>query len=67
MLAITPTDIGWYRYFRDNPIPKEANFWRPPPWNIKKLSKDDKFLFLLKAPYRKICGFGNFKYYENPS
>jgi putative restriction endonuclease len=69
MFAIAPTDIGWYRYLRNNPIPEEVNFWTPTPCNVRRLSKGNKFLFLLKAPYRKICGcgFGSFKYYENLS
>lgn len=67
MFAIAPTDIGWYTFFRNNPVPNEVNFWTPTPWNVRKLSEDDKLLFLLKAPYRKVCGFGSFKYYENLS
>jgi hypothetical protein len=29
------------------------------------MSEGDKLLFLLKAPFRKVCGYGSFKYYEN--
>lgn len=65
MYAIAITDINWYRYFLKNPVPKEINFWTPSKWNVRRLKEGDKFLFLLKAPYRKICGFGSFKYYEN--
>ncbi|GAV24836.1 HNH endonuclease [Carboxydothermus islandicus] len=65
MFAISPTDIGWYNYFKNNPTHREVNFWTPTPWNIKRLKFGDKFLFLLKAPYRKICGYGDFLYYEN--
>jgi hypothetical protein len=67
MFAIAPTDIGWYKFFTENTVPSEVNFWTPTPWNIKRLSKGDKLLFLLKAPYRKICGYGTFDYYDNLS
>lgn len=67
MFAIAPTDIGWYTFFMNNQIPNEINFWTPTPWNVKRLSEGDKLLFLLKAPYRKICGLGSFSYYDNLS
>ncbi|MED0717414.1 hypothetical protein [Aeribacillus composti] len=56
MFAIAPTDIGWYRYLRNNPIPEEVNFWTPTPCNVRRLSKGNKFLFLLKAPIEKYVG-----------
>jgi hypothetical protein len=65
MFAMAPTDIDWYNFFRNNPVPNEVNFWTPTPWNIKKMTEGDKLLFLLKSPYRKVCGYGSFKYYEN--
>lgn len=67
MFAMAPTDIGWYTFFVNNPVPNEVNFWTPTPWNVRRLKEGDKFIFLLKAPYRKICGYGTFKYYENLS
>ncbi|MGG3912427.1 HNH endonuclease [Rossellomorea vietnamensis] len=67
MFAIAPTDIGWYKFFMENTVPNRINFWTPTPWNVRRLSKGDKLLFLLKAPYRKICGYGSFDYYENLS
>ncbi|MDP9577367.1 UNVERIFIED_ORG: hypothetical protein J2X74_003184 [Bacillus sp. 1751] len=67
IFAVANTDINWYKFFSNNNIPSEINFWTPTPWNVRKLSEGDKFLFLLKAPYKKICGFGIYKYYENLS
>ncbi|WDV44091.1 HNH endonuclease [Clostridiaceae bacterium M8S5] len=68
MIAVAPTDIEWFSYLRqrENKI-NEFNFWTPTPWNIKKINKGDKFYFLLKSPYRKIGGYGYFKYYKNLS
>ncbi|QFT88089.1 hypothetical protein FIU87_05510 [Bacillus sp. THAF10] len=54
MFAIAPTDKNWYEFFLNNEIPSAVNFWTPTPWNIKKLTEGDKFLFLLKSPYRKF-------------
>lgn len=65
MFAIAPTDINWYKFFMNNDVPNEVNFWTPTPWNVRRLVEGEKLLFLLKAPYRKICGYGSFKYYEN--
>lgn len=55
------------QFFINNPVPDEVNFWTPTPWNIRKLTEGDTTLFLLKSPFRKICGYGSFKYYENLS
>lgn len=67
MFAIAPTDINWFKFISSQNTPKLVNFWTPTPWNIKKLQEGDQLLFLLKAPYRKIAGYGTFKYYENMS
>lgn len=68
MIAIAPTNKEWFNSLRSrqNKI-NDFNFWTPTPWNIKQLSKGDKFYFLLKSPFRKIGGYGQFKYYENLS
>lgn len=39
----------------------------PGPLDISRLEQGDKLYFLLKAPYRKISGYGHFRYYENMS
>jgi len=65
MIGVAPTDVDWFLQMRDEAPFREANFWTPTPWNIKKLMDGDRFYFLLKAPYRKIAGFGRFSFYEN--
>ncbi|MGA6840594.1 HNH endonuclease [Priestia megaterium] len=65
MLAIAPTDINWFNFFYTKSPPSLVNFWTPTPWNVRQLKERDHLLFLLKSPYRKIAGYGTFKYYEN--
>ncbi len=65
MFAIAPTDLDWYRQLRVGPIPSLINFWTPTPWNIKGLNTGDRLYFLLKAPVRKVGGFGVFAFYQN--
>jgi putative restriction endonuclease len=67
MIAIAPTDLDWFEFLRDRLPTSEINFWTPTPWNVKRLEQDDRFYFLLKAPHRKIGGFGRFRYYEKMS
>lgn len=65
MIAVAPTDLDWYRQLRASSLKDNINFWTPTPWNIKGLSRGDRFYFLLKAPYRKIGGYGVFREYLN--
>ncbi|WP_079476244.1 HNH endonuclease [Marinococcus halophilus] len=65
MSVIANTDHNWYFELSSQPVPYEVNFWTPTPWNPKSLKEGDLFLFLLKAPYRKVCGYGRFSYYAN--
>src|SRR5215217_3449255 len=67
MIAIAPTDLDWFELLSGEPPASEINFWTPTPWNISRLEQGDRFYFLLKAPLRKIGGYGNFRYYENMS
>lgn len=65
MLAIAPTDNNWFNFLRTRTTPSIVNFWTPTQWNVRKLKDGDHLLFLLKAPHRKLAGYGTFKYYEN--
>jgi putative restriction endonuclease len=67
MIGIAPTDLDWFEALREEQYPSAVNFWTPTPWNPKRLDAGDRFYFLLKAPYRKIGGYGRFLYYENMS
>ena len=65
MIAAAPTDQVWFECRREEPPHERINFWTPTPWNLRRLSEDDRFYFLLKAPIRKIGGFGLFDSYQN--
>jgi putative restriction endonuclease len=67
MIAIANTDLDWFETLSEELPTQEINFWTPTQWNVSKLEQGDKFYFLLKAPYRKIGGYGYFRYYENMS
>jgi hypothetical protein len=60
MIAIAPTHQSWFDQLRSRPHGKVVNFWTPTPWNVRQLKPGDLFYFLLKAPIRKIAGFGQF-------
>ena len=65
MFAISPTDRDWFHFLRATGYNSEINFWTPTPWNISRLSKGDRLYFMLKAPIRKIGGYGHFFEYKN--
>ncbi|MCV9944914.1 HNH endonuclease [Rhizobium sp. BT-175] len=63
MFAIANTDLEWFDRLRAHPVPQVINFWTPTPWGLQGLSPDDRFYFMLKAPVRKIGGYGLFVSY----
>ncbi len=67
MFAISPTDINWFKFLKNEGLNTEVNFWTPTPWNISKLSVNDRLYFMLKSPIRKIGGYGQFLRYKNAS
>ena len=67
MLAIAPTGKDWFAQLRARSSSQIINFWTPTPWNVKGLSRGDLLYFLLKAPIRKIGGYGHFIAHENMS
>lgn len=67
MIAVSPTDHDWFMQLRDGLDHDQVNFWTPTPWNIRQLTAGDWFYFLLKAPIRKLAGYGTFALYENMS
>src|SRR2546422_5411559 len=67
MFAIAPTDLGWFERMRDGPVGRIVNFWTPTPWGVKGLQAGDHLYFMLKAPVRKIGGFGAFVRYVDMS
>lgn len=59
------TDQGWWRFLRDRPDIREANFWRPGGRRFIALSPGEPFFFRLKAPVNQIGGFGLFARYAS--
>lgn len=64
MFAIAPTLLDWLERMREPGLPREVNFWTPTPWGVRGLASGDRFYFLLKAPHRKVGGYGRFVRYE---
>jgi putative restriction endonuclease len=63
MFAIAPTDLDWFHQLRSVPLGRFVNFWTPTPWRVRGLHKGDRLYFMLKAPIRKIGGYGIFSRY----
>ena len=63
MFAIATTDLRWHEWFRNHPPAAIVNFWTPTPWNVKGLNPGDRLYFMMKAPVRKIGGYGTFVRY----
>ncbi|MEB3047693.1 HNH endonuclease [Rhizobium mulingense] len=63
MFAIAPTDLEWFDRLRAGPVPELINFWTPTPWNVRRLTTNDRLYFLLKHPIRKVGGYGIFDRY----
>jgi putative restriction endonuclease len=64
MIAIANTDLDWFELLSMEPPESKINFWTPTGWNVGKLEKGDRLYFLLKAPIRKIGGYGHYSYFE---
>ena len=56
---IAVTDPGWYQQLSGAPGPQDANFWSPST-RQRRLVEGTPFFFKLRAPLRKIAGFGFF-------
>lgn len=65
MFAISPTDIDWFTFLKNEGLNSEINFWTPTPWNVSKLKRGDRLYFMLKSPIRRIGGYGQFLEYKN--
>ncbi|MFL9871495.1 HNH endonuclease [Paraburkholderia megapolitana] len=63
MFAIAPTDLDWFERLRSVPTGRSVNFWTPTPWSVKGLGVGNRLYFMLKAPIRKIGGYGVFRRY----
>lgn len=60
------TDLRWHSQMLAEPPVGQVNFWTPTPWRTR-LEEGTRFGFMLKAPVRKIGGFGHFVRYEELS
>jgi putative restriction endonuclease len=67
------TDYQWFSFLRDQAaqspsgVLDEVNFWKPSARTFKVIEPGAPFFFRLKAPHRRIGGFGIFaRYVELP-
>ncbi len=69
------TDPAWFSFLRDmarapdraGPVLDEVNFWKPSGRTFKAIEVGAPYFFRLKAPFRRIGGFGIFaRYVELP-
>ena len=67
MFAIAVTDLDWFDHLRSHTTGRTVNFWTPTPWGVKELRAGDRLYFMLKAPVRKVGGYGAFSRYVDMS
>ena len=59
------TDPDWYRFLSVLPRIDEVNFWQPHGnRRFRAIEPNEPFFFKLRAPHKKIAGFGFFERYE---
>lgn len=63
MFALAVTDNRWHDQMLSDPPTGLVNFWTPTPWAVQ-LRPGVRWGFMLKAPVRRIGGFGTFVRYE---
>lgn len=63
MFAIGVTDLGWHERMRLEPPTDLVNYWTPTPWRVR-LPIGSRWFFMLKAPVRRIGGYGVLAAYE---
>ncbi len=61
--TVALTDHRWYEFLLAHPELEEVNFWRPSARATLLAEPFSPFLFKLKKPRDKICGFGWFARY----
>lgn len=60
------TDPDWYAYLSAHPHVDEVNFWQPHGNRVfRAIDPGAPFFFKLRAPYKKIAGFGFFERFES--
>lgn len=53
MFAVAQTDLNWFTYLKETCRTETVNFWTPTPWNVRKLSRGDKWQKNLSSKERK--------------
>lgn len=64
VFSIGVTDQRWFEYLRSHSHGKTVNFWTPTPWKPSAALVGTRWYFMIKAPVRKIGGYGIFLRYE---
>ncbi len=65
MFVISPTDNHWFEFLKNSGFNSFVNFWTPTPWNIKRLTNEDRWHFMLKSPTGELGGFREYVNYQN--
>ncbi len=58
-MILAQTDKAWFDFLSARPGIDEVNFWSRRCWDEPA---GEPFIFKLKAPYNRICGFGAFEF-----
>lgn len=64
MFAVTTIDQALFERLRASGL-RDVVLWVPTPWNPTNLERGSTLSFMLKAPIRRIGGYGTFERYEN--
>lgn len=63
MFALAVTDLRWHATMLASPPDGLVNFWTPTPWRVS-LKPGTRVGFMLKAPVRRIGGYGTLVAYD---
>lgn len=66
MFGLAVTDLRWHGQMLAEQPTGVVNFWTPTPWKVR-LPPESRLGFMLKAPVRKIGGFGYVQSYQEAS
>lgn len=59
MYVISPTDINWFNFLKENYVTGLVNFWTPTPtWKLSGVKIGSKWYFKKKGRDKLICGYG---------
>ena len=57
-LYVANTDNEWFDFLKARAPLEDVNFWKPTPQTFRAIDEGQLFVFRLKAPRNRICGYG---------